>query len=303
MKKFFLLPILFGLCTLSASANSVSKRLELIQRNLEFDKDQFVHLLSFEELNSRLLRVSVVRGGSGQISLLLKGPEHFWKRGRYPVLFVSSGFEAGAHSIELIQTDFDVVLVSMDYSVTKNDLQRDPSLLLKMIRLTPGQIVAALQWVQEQNWYNKALGLHYMGISLGTLFMPVSISLAQKNGLFMSSSIFGFGGADIGKIFEHHLTPYLGQESSSRVKRIVEMIIALYDPKIYLSELGGPNLLIFATNDQIFPPSSVEKLIQLTPNPKEVVWINGQHIDVDRPEIISATIQTVVRWLRKQIPL
>ncbi len=202
-----------------------------------------------------------------------------------------------------IQTDFDVVLVSMDYSVTKNDLQRDPSLLLKMIRLTPGQIVAALQWVQEQNWYNKALGLHYMGISLGTLFMPVSISLAQKNGLFMSSSIFGFGGADIGKIFEHHLTPYLGQESSSRVKRIVEMIIALYDPKIYLSELGGPNLLIFATNDQIFPPSSVEKLIQLTPNPKEVVWINGQHIDVDRPEIISATIQTVVRWLRKQIPL
>ncbi len=301
MKKIILFSLLVGFFTANVSANSASLRLEFIQKNLEFDKYKQVHLVSFEVLSSDLLRVSVERGNSGPITLLMKGPAYFWEHSNYPILFISSGFDAGAKSLNLIQEDLGAILVGMDYSTTKKDIERDPSLFLKMIRTTPGQIVAAIQWIQEQKWYNKKLGLHYMGISLGSLFMPVSLSLAQKNGIYVSSEIFGFGGTDIGQIFEHHLRPLLGNEWSLNIKNAVELITLFYEPRLYLQELKAPNLLIFAKKDQIFPYTSMEKLIQLTPDPKKIVWIDGQHIDVDRPEVISETIQIVAQWLQVQI--
>lgn len=287
----------------SITKEQMEKRINWIQKSFNFDQDSDVHLLSFQERGPNRLLVQVTRGNVDRIQLLIKGPNQFWENSKLPILFVSSGFEAGSQTIELVNEIPGVILVGMDYAVKKSDIEKDPSLFFKTIHNTPGQVVAALQWLSKQPWYDSKKGIFYIGISLGTLFLPVSVKLAEKNGIQIQSEILGFAGVDMQKIFQYHLSCFLGAKAGNSFSSFLSLMTEIYEPQFYLPYLNSSHLVIQATQDQVFPKESIYLLNDLVPEPKELVWIEGAHIDVDRPEVILPTIQVIKSWISKQIAI
>lgn len=297
--------ILFGFLFLTLPALAQSEAaIQIIAKNLELD-DPSQQLQIIEDVvvisgqrEEHRLRLS--HPGVGISEILIDGPIGFMgSEKKRPLLFVSAGFFSGKESIQLIPDAGDKILVGYQYPVTKEQIQNDPSLFPKTIRIVPGQMALLLHWLSLQPYVQNDR-IHVMGVSLGTLFLPVALHLAQKTrGFAPASTLLCFGGADIASVVEN----ILGSSADSLVKmlakKLTDSLLVLHDPRLHLPHLKGSFFTVYATDDNIFPRSSSLKQYELLPNPKEIHWIKGPHIDESHPELIVQTMILVREFLKQ----
>lgn len=239
---------------------------------------------------------------AGPIRLLLRGPHGFSTRTdhAYRALFLASGFFSGKEAVRLIGSDPNTVGIGFEYPVRIDDLQRDPSLALTFVQKTPWQIAASLQWLREAGWL-KANHLIAVGISLGGVVMPVSLHLAQSLGTQVDAAVFGFTGAHLAPVAAQQLKDKLAPDNLEQTLRLLNNLTSLHDPKLHLPFLEGKFLVIRATDDDVFPRESSLALEELLPDPKTILTVPGTHINIDKPEMISATQDILYHWLDQNL--
>lgn len=231
------------------------------------------------------------------VRLMISGPKGFLAGvKKYPVLFISAGFFVGMSSIGLVDNPGDLVLVGFEYPSTMDQIKKDPALLFKTIRIVPGQMAFSLEWIKSQAWASDKVSV--MGVSLGSLFMPSGLRLAELRGFVPSSTIFAFGGAHIVPVVEKKLLNELNPLALKLALNFIANLTSLHDPKLHLPSLHGPFLTIYGTQDEVFPRESSLLQYELLQGEKEIHWVNGSHIDTNKPEVIKDTMTKVLEFLR-----
>jgi hypothetical protein len=261
---------------------------QVLDVQIEFSGSREYHQMTFSSL------------GSGDVQILISGPKGFQNSPKpYQTLFLAGGFMTGQGTVDLVGDPGETILVGYQYPFSKEQIQADPSLLYKSIHLVPGQIALALSWLSKQSFVNPQ-NFHVMGVSLGSLLLPVALRLDQIQKVVPTSTLLCFGGSEFGLVFDHVLKNVISDSfvRGALVNGLANLL-APYNPKLHLPYLQGRFFTLFAEQDQIFPTGSSLEQYNLLPEPKEIHWISGPHIDVDQPEQIQKTMAEVNTFLRK----
>lgn len=280
--------------------------LKLVQENLRLDQKNLklsvVQQTESEENGRVLRRVSLTHPEAGDTNILISAPVDFDKANfRYPVVFISAGFITGANAIRFLPNDrMDLVIVGFDYPTTPEKIKADPSALPKAIRIIPGQLALVMEWLKEQAWANP-YSIHPVGVSLGSLFMPIALKLAEARGFLPRSTTFMFGGAHIQPVLESLIGNEIPTQSAKSIIDLIVNFTAPYDPKMFLPLLRGPFLHVYGTEDDIFPRSTSVMQFVLLPQPKESKEIIGAHIDPSRPKIVKEAAEIFLQFLDRNI--
>jgi hypothetical protein len=313
-KSMFLTAMIFTFAGVLAKAQFLDEidasikakvALSVVETNLKLEnkQEQFQVTETTQHLeNGRVFRtVTLNHSGVDTAQLLISAPADFESsKRRFPVVFISAGFFSGMNTVKLLKAYDDLILVGYEYPTQLDAIKKDPSLLPKAIRVVPGQLALALEFLARQAWA-KANNIHVVGVSLGTLFFPVALKLAEKRGFTARSTSFLYGGAHPRPVLENLLKNHLPNEALSHVLNIVDGVASVYDPRLYLPLLRGPFLTIYGSKDQVFPKSTSLQQYLLLPDPKETFEIPGSHIDVNQPEAIEQTTKILDDFIQRQI--
>lgn len=243
------------------------------------------------------VELTISHPGVGDIRLFLTGPRGFMKSARpMASLFVSAGFFTGRGSVAMIGDQDNRVLIGFEYPYHIEDLRRDPAAALQFLRKTPGQIALTLKWLSRQPWID-AQRMAGMGVSLGGLFLPASLHMAQKMGVSLRQTVLAFSGAQIAPVMETLLRDQFAPQVVHEMVHLATNLTAPLDPKLHAPYLRGAFLTIRADQDQVFPIESADKLDELLPSPKQRRMVHGPHIDVSQPAVIAQTRAIVTGWL------
>jgi len=218
-----------------------------------------------------------------------------------PVLLLLGGLDSGRESLDRLPPLGRNALVGFEYARNDLVLDRDASVLDRALAVragaieTPGQIAAALVWLGAQPWADENR-MSILGYSLGAIFAPAGHRAAQRAGVTVAADILAFGGADLDLILPHAIKfdpPPLRYLAAT----VVAMMLRPIDPRFHLPYLRGRFMLIESQEDELIPPAAQALFARLTPAPKEVHRIPGDHINPRNTEVMARVVALSTTWL------
>lgn len=235
-----------------------------------------------------------------EFQIFLRGPKGFMQNsaGSLNSLMVVGGFFTGADSTKLLGFIPGTVMVGFNYPYSLPTIGQDPGKLLQTFRLTAPQIALALKYLSQQRWLKKDKFV-VMGVSLGGLFLPTALSLAQSMKVEISHTVFAFTGSNLPLILENNLHGQVPPQSMGPIKVLIPGLNLLNNPQWHLPFLKGSFLVISSDQDSVVPRQASEELFSLLPAKKVQVLLSGGHINVDQPILIEQTKNAVLKWLTK----
>ena len=236
----------------------------------------------------------------GRIRMKTKGPA---APGRYPVVFLATGLQAGMETLGLINTEFPVILAAFDYPISKDmpPEQMVPHVVRGLASLQ-AQMAVALAWLGRQpNVREDRVSL--LTVSFGTFATPLALRLAQLVGFRAYATVFAFGGAEVMPVLEKDLANLGAVLSPADMKNLTSAVSEAADfiePKRHLKFLQTRSLVVQGLKDEVIPARSTVALMSSLPQPKALRTLDCGHINMDRRDIIDETAKVVLTWLKKQ---
>jgi pimeloyl-ACP methyl ester carboxylesterase len=307
MKYLFTLTVLFAASVSFAQVISPgyleSKAATVLaMKDLKINEDS-VPQISFQEIQSTdtsdRISLTLTYPDLPEMRVYLSGPKGFLQKTdrSMPALFLIAGFFTGAYNSLLLGEVPNMVVMSLDYPYPLDKIAQDPAKLLQSFRVTPGLIALSLKWLSQQPWVNPDQTLA-AGVSLGGLFLPAGLKMAQRMNAGPARTIFAFTGANIKTILGNLLAGALPDPVIQGLTAVVPSINALNEPKLHLPYLKGNFLVIHASEDQIIPPSTTQELYGLLPETKTDVLLPGPHLDYDHNLQIQQIKDAILNWLK-----
>lgn len=304
----YLLILSIALLSLTTQAASFDPRyepilLDVLRKQYGLEKDNasptVVEEVVVSPANSSRERLSVTLedGKLGRFRLLVEGPAGFSTgERRRPILFISAGFFSGTEPVRLFKDTGDFIIAAFEYAPNPEQLLRRPEEFSRTLIQVPGRLYLSVKWLTKQSWYDAGR-LHIMGVSLGSLYLPVAVRLLQTDGFDLASYNTAFGGADVRDPLRNVLRGSLGERETKIVTDVVATALEPLNPSIYLPNITGLKLVIHGSQDQTFRSESRERLDRALKGPKMTCVIEGGHIDVDKPQEIRLTLSILRPWL------
>lgn len=233
-----------------------------------------------------------------EFPLYLRGPKGFTqnKAQNLSGLFVVGGFFTGADSTALLGPIAQTVTVGFNYPYDLTEMKQDAGKLMQTFRLTAPQLSLGLKWVGSQSWLKKERFV-VLGVSMGGLFLPTALRLAQRLDVKVTHTVLAFTGSNLPMILENNLHAHVSERLLNPLKFFISATNVLNNPQWHLPFLQGKFLVISADQDQIIPQASTDELYALLPEKKARVILQGGHINVDQPALIEQTRNAVLNWL------
>ncbi|MEY4617271.1 MAG: hypothetical protein RJB66_2231 [Pseudomonadota bacterium] len=232
--------------------------------------------------------------GYPEISMVMKFPSTF--RPPLSALVLFTGFQTGSDAINLVGDPENSVYVGFQYPwpfKNNNGLVQWDWTRMQMIPLL---MSVGLAWLHQQPYIdNKKINV--ITVSFGTLFYPLAQRFLNQEGYFSRATVFGYGGVDIAEVIGGELIKNMGSNELEVSKLVIRQQTWFLEPKNHVSHLKGPFLVVNGESDTVFPPQSQSGLFDNLKEPKKLVTLPGAHIQPDKPEIISAFMGEVKKFI------
>lgn len=241
-----------------------------------------------QDLRFRSATGSIVRAA---LSLPAEGS------GPWPVLVVAGGFQTDLESLASAGRHGPWALLAYGYPGTPQAWE-EGSILAKVPAIRraavgiPGEIAGLLEWAGRQPW---ASSLHYGGFSLGAILGPAALAVAEHRGTPIGSSVLAFGGADLGLLFDRNVPVPRGTAWAARFLTL--SLLHPLDARHHLHALRTRTLLLQAHGDRFIPEPSALLMTTLKPEPKEVCWLEGGHMNPDDRAGTAHIVRLCRAWL------
>lgn len=252
-----------------------------------------------------LLHVMLDGADAGRIRFVVSLPDPLPPR-RIPLVVVLGGLRGGSGSIREISSvagdpgpnafvGYDWPLPSREPGVVEI-VRRLPEFRRGVLQV-PGQVDAILAWASTQAWADAAR-VSLLGFSLGAFVAPAAQRIAQERGVPIRWTIIAYAGAPIGEVIAGHpgagprwLRPVLGAAA--------DLLLRPVEPSVHLPHLRGRFLVLGAATDRLIAPGAAKRMAELTPEPRTVVRMEGDHMGVgaDRRKLLERVVQVSRAWL------
>ncbi len=219
-----------------------------------------------------------------------------------PVVVVFGGLKQGRESLRYVPDLGRTAVVTYEYPIVRDSfddawLGRRFSLAHDIGLIGPKQITILIQWIQDQGWADRRR-ISLVGASLGAMAIPTVYRMAAHNGVWFGPMVMLYGGARL-----DHLTHQNLRLEPQWLRRAVAWLAGLaarpFEPAAHLPYLRGEVLVVNGEGDEKMPPESVQALHELTPDPKDVIMIEGdEHLDPENdPEFLGEVLAVARDWL------
>jgi dienelactone hydrolase len=260
-----------------------------------------------ERSGGRIVRQVVLDAAPvGRVRLAVSLPDPT-PPGRLPLVVVLGGLANGSRSLrelaELAElgpnafVGFDWPLPSREPGVAEI-VRRLPEFRRSVLSV-PGQVDAIVAWAAAQPWADPDR-VSLLGFSLGAFVAPGAQRLAQERGFAVRWTVLGYAGAPIGAVIAGHpkagpawLRPALG--------RATDLLLRPVEPSHHLPHLRGRFLVLGAATDRLIERGAAERFAALTPEPHEIVWVEGDHLGLgDKRKLLARVVSESRSWLEAQ---
>lgn len=222
--------------------------------------------------------------------------------GPMPVQIVVGGLESGRNNVQRLPSPLgNNAVIAFEYPERDAILDKARGIPERILSIregavaTPRQLAAIVRWAGEQPWGDPTR-VSLLGYSLGALFVPATEEALRANGMEAGATILAFGGADVSAI-----VPQALKIRSPAMRWMVGILAAAVlhpvEPRYFLPRMRTQTLLVNAEADELIPPASSRLMTALTPEPKWVVTMPGDHIN-PRDQVVLARVVDISRaWL------
>ncbi len=255
-----------------------------------------------------LLHVTLEGAAVGRARFVVSLPDPLPER-PMPIAIVLGGLRGGSNSVrELGDVAGDPgpnAFVGYDWPLP----EREPAVLDVALRLVdfrrdillvPGQVDTIVAWASKQAWADRER-VSLLGFSLGAFVVPAAQRLAQDRGANIRWTILAYGGAPIGAVISGHpkagpawLRPVFGALS--------DLLLRPVEPSFHLPHLRGRFFVLSARTDRLIARRAADRLAALTPEPRTVILIEGDHMGVgpEKLDLLERVVELSRAWLLEQ---
>ena len=242
--------------------------------------------------------------GEAPVRFAVSLPEDF-VGGTMPVQIVVGGLRAGKENIGRLPSPVGHnAIIAFEYPERDAINDKKASTLSRILAIrkgaviTPGQLVTILRWTAKQPWADPSR-VSLLGYSLGAVFVPAALETAKANGIDSGVTILAFGGADVGAIVPQALkikSPSLHWI----VSILADCVLHPVEPRYFLPLMETKTLIINAEADELIPPASARLMTELTPPPKWILTMPGDHINPRDQAVLTHVVNVSRDWLIAQ---
>ena len=221
------------------------------------------------------------------------------------MLIVLGGLATGADNIRAIPAPGDNALVGYTWPLPLRlprglDFVRAAPELRRRAVSVPGQVVAAMDWLAVQPWADRGR-ISLLGFSLGALVAPAVHRLAAESGHAIGWTVLAYGGTDLGGLLARHprIRPAWARPL---VAGVGNLALNPLEPARHLPHISGRFLVVSGRADTLIPAWSSKRFAELTPRPRTVVVLGGDHMGVGpgQRELLAEIVRVSRRWLVDQ---
>ncbi|HEY5550524.1 MAG TPA: hypothetical protein VIK52_01445, partial [Opitutaceae bacterium] len=225
--------------------------------------------------------------------------------GPLPLIVLLGGHRTGRDAVHLLGSPHGVAVAALNYPYDGPERPRGMFEAFKVARLarqaladTPPAALLATSWLLEQPWVDPAQ-VEIAGVSMGVPFAAAAGALEPR---FRRVWLIQ-GGADIRKWIEHNLASRFPRGPLSRIAaRLLHRFVhgSRFEPEYWAPRVSPrPVVVIAARGDARLPVELVEQLGAAITGPKEMIWVEGDHID-RRPEAVREILGLVQDRLKRE---
>ena len=215
-----------------------------------------------------------------------------------PLLVLVAGHRTGRDAVDLLGAPGPYVVAALDYPYDGPERPRGLRQSIAAIPAarramadTPAAALMAIDWLAARPWVDSSR-MELLGVSLGSPFAGVIGALEPR----IRRVWFIHGGADLHAWLGHNLQERIRSDAFRRP--IAWLAYALAHGPSLESELWVPRIaprpvvVIGAREDKRLPAELIERLHEAVPGPKELIWMEGGHVD-RRPEAVRQLLDLV----------
>jgi hypothetical protein len=255
-----------------------------------------------------LLHVTMHGPALGEMRFVVSVPDPVPDRG-VPVVMVLGGLSGASRSIreigEVAGDPGPNAFIGYDWPLPRDapplhEMARRLPALRRSVLSVPGQVDAILAWASRQRWADPGR-VSLLGLSLGAFVAPAAQRLVEERGGDVRWTVLGYGGAPIGAVVAGHpgVRP---RWMAGAAGAAADLLLHPVEPSLHLPRVRGRFLVLRAGNDRLVAADAAERLIALTPEPRTVIVVEGDHMGVgaERWKLLEKVVGLSRSWLESE---
>jgi len=239
--------------------------------------------------------------GSGGLSVECGVLEPKDPRGTHPAIVLLGGRASGRRAIDNAPGTLpDVIVLAVDYRLDGPEpdsvvaaLEVVPAVRRRIFEV-PLRAILAVDYLRSRKDVDPSRVI-LVGFSFGALFVPC---VAVEDGRF-AAAVMVQGGGGLTSLIRHNLEPWTDEATSFSAAALAGLLLRPMDPERFAPRVSPvPLLLLNGTKDSRVPRRNVEALFDKAREPKKLVWLDLEHVDPKRPEIVGEIVTVLARELK-----
>ncbi len=226
------------------------------------------------------------------------------KTDKLPAVILLGGLFSGKMIVDFV--DFDpvetpVIMISTDYPYEGEKRLKWWQVLFAIPRIRKAAfnsisgIFLTIDMLEEMEHIDKDR-IYLTGVSFGSFFCLAAAACTQK----IKSVASIYSGSKIEKLVEVNL-PYKMKFFNKLVGLLAKLLVHPLEPLHYVGDISPrPFLVMGGADDERFPAKYTEMLYEKAGDPKDIIWIQSNHMEPQKTKLISQLTKEVTVWMKSR---
>lgn len=233
------------------------------------------------------------------VSFLLQQPTD--TTGKFPAVVILGGVDIGKETLHYLGDPGRLIVAALGYPYDLSrvtgwwaGIREAGKMREAAFRTVAGALlVNDFLWQQENVDTNRVI---LVGYSFGAPFVPAVMHLDPR----YKVAAFLYGGGRINQLVGNNLDT--GFRPFDRLLgEAAGLLLAPIEPHRYIRSISPrPLIMIQGHQDEFMPPALAQELFDRAGAPKEVIWLETEHMMPWRKEVINQVVMTLRQWLEKK---
>jgi hypothetical protein len=291
-----------SLTKVSEFKNSVEGKYWVTLQNADgFNVECGVLVPSPQKGNVKVVTSPRLRGGAGQDSDATRKLQSVLGSQRYPAILLLGGKATGKYAIDYALDIDSVIILALDYPYEPRDtytfwtiLYDLPAIRKALINMVPSAMLA-IDYLTKRSDVDTTK-IIMLGYSFGAPFVPVLSSIDRR----IAVAAMIYGGGDLTSLIRHNVRRYEGACISEFVGQAGGLFLRPIEPMNYIEKISPiPLVMINGTNDEQVPRINTDKFFNAAKEPKNIIWLESQHVNPDNTELTRRIIAALKKEFRR----